>query len=955
MSSDNKLNVFVSYSHKDKAWLERVQVHLRPLARDGKLDLWDDTGIKAGQRWREEIKAALARADVAILLISADFYASDFIAKNELPPLLEAARSERGLVVAGVHINYSRFDRDEVLSEYQTVNTPNRPIESRSKPNQEKAFDALARRIEELLWVQSAGPPPIPPEYLAWLQRRCAGVELLGQDVQQSLAIQLSHVYVPALTQREAATEAPEEPTRPSRVEPEEQRLVPLLQRIDEGSLYVPAAAGAGKSTFCRWAALQSIADATASHPVPAPEEYQEAVPESLRTRLPLLVPLRDFGKDMDCGRGRPWHRADLEQALALWVDQSALPGVDGAMLKAHLAAGSAFLLLDGLDEVPVSESRNGATVYPRQLLLSGLADALPKWEAAGNRTLLTSRPYGLDEAGLARLGLPRAPLEPLPEPLQELFVRRWFHTLKREKLAGDLLEVMRGRDDLAPLTESPMLLTAMCVLYDKGGRLPEDRYELYKSIVDNVLHSRYPGDAREREPVLRRLEAIAYGMHTGEPDEAPRQTPAAEISWIETERLLAHFAEQNPAYGRGEIDAAVQRDELLTRSGLLLPRPNERAAFYHLSLQEFLAAQRVARGSERRVTGVIDARLAVSEWRPTLLFLFAAQLFSKDPAWGLELLGRLLEAQDRAAVKANPAPAVFIAEALELCLAKRYQIPEALADGCRRLSRDAIEDEVEVQARQTLGLCLGRLGDPRILDLRDPGAYVEVPAGTYPYGEKKGTTVKIAAPFWMGRHPATNSQYRAFVGDGGYGDRKWWSDAGWAWRREEGITEPRVWHDRRWNGPNQPVVGVSFFEAEACCAWAGGRLPSEQEWEAAARGPDGCEYPWCGDWKDGICNTIEAGLNATSPAGLFPRSCQAQLGIEDLAGNVWEWCATLYHDPDSAAPAKNADGPRVGRGGSWGSDQGNARCAGRYWVNPVSRYYGVGFRVVSSSPITNR
>ena len=142
-------------------------------------------------------------------------------------------------------------------------------------------------------------------------------------------------------------------------MEPDEQRLVPLLKRIDEGSLYVPAAAGAGKSTFCRWAALQSIPGAPTSHPVPAPEEYQEPVPEALRTRLPLLVPLRDFGKDMDCGRGRrTWHRSDLEQALAAWVDRSPPPGLDGAMLKAHLAAGSAFLLLDGLDEVAVSEAR---------------------------------------------------------------------------------------------------------------------------------------------------------------------------------------------------------------------------------------------------------------------------------------------------------------------------------------------------------------------------------------------------------------------------------------------------------------------------------------------------------------------------------------------------------------------------------------------------------------------
>jgi TIR domain len=151
MTSD-KLNVFVSYSHKDAAWLERVQVHLKPLARDGKLDLWDDTGIKGGQRWRDEIKAALARADVAVLLISADFYASDFITKDELPPLLEAARSERGLAILGVHINYSSFDRDRVLSEYQTINTPKEPIEDLpSRGRQEKVFANLARRIEELI------------------------------------------------------------------------------------------------------------------------------------------------------------------------------------------------------------------------------------------------------------------------------------------------------------------------------------------------------------------------------------------------------------------------------------------------------------------------------------------------------------------------------------------------------------------------------------------------------------------------------------------------------------------------------------------------------------------------------------------------------------------------------------------------------------------------------------
>jgi hypothetical protein len=289
----------------------------------------------------------------------------------------------------------------------------------------------------------AARRPEVPAAYLDWLRRTYAGFELLGQDAPQGQAIRLSQVYVPALTTPAAPGPADGSRRGPPNANPDpdlmrqESRPSLLLTRLDAESLYCPAPPGGGKTTFCHWALLQAIPGGTEPHPIAPPDGFAEPVPDQLRGRLPLFVPLREFWRGMDQGHGRRIGcRVELEQALADWVDRVPPDGLTGPLLKAHLERGSAFLLLDGLDEVPPTEQRDGRTIYPRALLLSGLADALPGWQAVGNRVLLTSRPYGLHGADLARLGLPSAPLEPLPEPLQSLFVTRWFHTLQKPSLA---------------------------------------------------------------------------------------------------------------------------------------------------------------------------------------------------------------------------------------------------------------------------------------------------------------------------------------------------------------------------------------------------------------------------------------------------------------------------------------------------------------------------------------
>ena len=161
MESDGT-RVFISYSHADRRWLNRLQVHLRPLERLGTITLWDDTRIKAGSHWREEIERELDRARGAILLVSADFLASDFITTNELPRLLAAAE-QRGTLILSVIISPCRFEQTRALSRFQAVNPPSQPLVRMGGAGREEVFVALADRIEAALQGGQPVAAPILP------------------------------------------------------------------------------------------------------------------------------------------------------------------------------------------------------------------------------------------------------------------------------------------------------------------------------------------------------------------------------------------------------------------------------------------------------------------------------------------------------------------------------------------------------------------------------------------------------------------------------------------------------------------------------------------------------------------------------------------------------------------------------------------------------------------------
>jgi hypothetical protein len=138
--------------------LDRLRVHLRPLERTFQIEVWDDSRIKPGSKWKEEIATAIKAARVAVLLVSADFLASDFVATDELPPLLRAAEKE-GAVIMPLIIGHSRFSRTPSLSQFQTVNDPAAPLASMTSNRREKTLVIVADQIESFLASVPSAPP----------------------------------------------------------------------------------------------------------------------------------------------------------------------------------------------------------------------------------------------------------------------------------------------------------------------------------------------------------------------------------------------------------------------------------------------------------------------------------------------------------------------------------------------------------------------------------------------------------------------------------------------------------------------------------------------------------------------------------------------------------------------------------------------------------------------------
>ena len=328
--------------------------------------------------------------------------------------------------------------------------------------------------------------------------------------------------------------------------------------------------------------------------------------------------------------------------------------------------------------------------------------------------------------------------------------------------------------------------------------------------------------------------------------------------------------------------------------------------------------------------------------------------------------------------------------QALDYLDSVRGRVLDVLADrgpGDGELLELVVRHEQQHDETMLQAIALSRLRPApalaRALRPAAPGGHtglepVEVPGGPctlgapaegFAYDNERPRHATEVPAFRIGRTPVTNATWLSFAEGGGYERREWWSDEGWSWKEDYDITHPGAWARgpegwRQWRvagwaplDPDEPVVHVSWFEADAFARAHGARLPTEAEWEKAATWDQETEaartYPWGETAPDGTqANLDQRGLGP-HPAGAYPAGA-SPCGALGMLGDVWEWTATDFHGYPGFAPHPYPEysevffgpGYKVLRGGSWATRNRIATPTFRNWDLPLRRQIFSGVRL---------
>ena len=738
---------------------------------------------------------------------------------------------------------------------------------------------------------------------------------------------------------------------------------------------------GSGKSTFVKHIAYLMAQAALAKDPVPWLGRLGEWKHGSL---LPVHIELRQVMAQADGkNKGARLITHYLRAELTEW-------GLDDHWTEFNDALqdrqGGFLFLLDGLDEVPTAHRQtmvdavnNLASLHPNHryvVTCRPYAYVGQPWKLTGFHEV-TLAPFSDEQ--IDRF---------IQNWYERLTERKRIERVASGEKARRLIEAVHRRD-LLGLAERPLLLTVMAQLHAYAGQLPEDRTQLYADAVQLLLQ-RWESRLGAENGILEYLAVPGLKMsdlESGLYEVAFRAHSAgdscdgtADISEGQLREYLARYL--NHDWNKAGLFVEYIRE----RAGLLVRHKTEAYTFPHRSFQEFLSAcywlgMEDYPGESVRLVGADWDR-----WRE--VFVLAAGYAART-----KRLGQAIAAVN--ALLPQPCKGQFPPESLQASLLAGQSLVEIGLVGVRRepaglavlertqdwLLNAMQNDEVPAKTRAEAGRVLAKLGDlrPEVLTCEQM-VFCHVPAGEFLMGstdddkqadddEKPQRTVNLPE-YWMGKHPVTNAQFAQFVSAGGYRHSDYWKEAikEKIWREGKihlewaiEIRQAPADYGEPFNLPNHPVVGITWYEALAFTRWlteqlpvfskqwsvnqeensfrekveAGGLLvglPTEEQWEKAARGTDGRTYPWGEKADSNRANYDDTGIGTTSALGCFLGG-QSPYGILDASGNVREW----------------VNGEKNLRGGSFGPNEDYSRCAYRSRGGPNGRAGNVGFRVVLS------
>jgi formylglycine-generating enzyme required for sulfatase activity len=697
---------------------------------------------------------------------------------------------------------------------------------------------------------------------------------------------------------------------------------------------------GAGKTTQLKRLLLSCLKKGASSIGLP-------------KDMLPVFLPLRDL--------------RNLEHGLDRFIqDQLSTPHLQTPLGFGErlLKRGNLLFLLDGLDEVADRSQRKRVAEWIDQ----GLRLHTSCW------FVVTSRFAGYTQDVHLGADFQEMHIRPLSEEQVAIFVHNWYRIVERglakdleqaegiaHEKAEQLVNRLREPDFRArrvfELTRNPLLLTNICLVHQHRGELPQKRARLYEECIDVLLeHWREAKKlcievtAQEGRRVLQPAALWLHGK--------PERTRATAVE------LAPHMEPVLKSVGwyRGSAEEFLRT--IRDQSGLLTGWGVDQYGFMHLGFQEYLAAREIRSRAftDPSVLGELARHYGESWWQEVILLLLALE----DPSLFIPFMREVVRQSafadspsmmemcldDAAEKSAKP----FV-ELLEADPGKKKELWQQQLLALKVLARIDAEQVEGMQARlakhpfEELRKWMRERAKQAVQDViyAERGGYelVRVPGGVFMMGsppseegryEWEDPVHEVRVPeFYIGRYPVTNEEYGRFLKD------------------NPSMELPKYWAERQFNQPRQPVVGVSWEDAQRYASWAGLRLASEAEWEYACRAGTRSRF-YTGDREKDLDQAGWYEKNSggrTHPVGEKKPNAW---GLYDMHGNVWEWVEDDWHDTYKKAPDDGsawADNPRgstrVIRGGSWNVDAHSCRSATRDGDWPVLRSNRVGFRLSRS------